>query len=431
MYLKNFLCISVLIVLFTLGCSGSDNSDNPGNQNNERAPTVEAVKVITGSLPLEEELTGIVKARNQTDIYPEITAPIVEVAVNNGDYVEAGQALVRLRDSEARERLRQAESGYQIARAQVRQAEARLNRHNMNLDRIRELRSRDLETEAELENMEAEVESAEATLELNKAQMEQAESIIEERKNELENTIVRAPINGLVGLRNAEIGQQANPSTRLFQIGDPSQMKIEMSITERMTSYIEVGHSASITSPGNNGIVEGAITRISPFLNPVTHSTIAEIEVANPDNILRPGMFVTIKIRYAESENAILVPNNAIYFHPDHGYEGVFVAERIGQELQFEGDQPPGELIGPAPVTFVPIDMVAKGRLISGIEGISQDSWVVTLGQNLLVRGSDEANVRPVDWDHIINLQEIQSRDLFDIIENKMAQQSRRDTSGV
>lgn len=417
-------------LLAPLACSG-DQDGVENNQRNHRAPTVEAVSVIVGSLPLEERITGVVRAQNQTDIYPEVSAPVTGVLVNNGDFVDKGQILVQLRDTEAQERLRQAESGYQIARAQVRQAEAELNRRQQNLDRIRQLRSRDLETQSELDNAKALALSAEASLDLTRAQLNQARSVVEERLNHLEYTMVRAPVRGYVGLRNAEIGKLVNPSTRLFQIGDPEQIKIELILTETMTGYIRTGHTAVITAPGSGRNLESRITRISPFLNPVTHTTTAEIEVSNPDRTLMPGMFVTVNIKYGESDQAILVPNNAIVYHPSRGQYGVFTAGLTGRELRFEGDRPPEELIGPSPVRFHPVDVVARGRLVSGIEGISQDSWVVTLGQNLLLRGAENANVRPVKWDHIIHLQQLHSRDLFEIIQKKLAEQTSKSRSDV
>ncbi len=416
-------------VLYVTGCSDDESANNSREARQNSPPTIEAVQVITGNLPLEETLTGSVRARNQTDIYPQIAAPVTEVPANNGDQVSQGDILVRLRDVEARERLRQAEAGYEITRAQMRQAEADLNRKKTTLDRINQLRIRDMETQAELENIEAEVEAAEATLDLNIARKNQALSIIDERENELENTIIRAPVDGVVGLRNAEVGQQVGPATRLFQIGDPQSIKIEMVLTENMTSYIAPGQQAIITSAVTGNALESTITRISPFLNPITHTTTAEIEVSNPDGFLRPGMFVTVVVKYGESDQAILVPNNALFYHPDHGEQGVFVAENVGQELAFEGEEPPRELTGPSPVRFVPVDVVAKGRMISGIAGIPNDSWVVTIGHNLLIRGAQEANVRPVEWDHIINLQQIQSRDLFDIIREKMADRNRNNGS--
>ncbi len=414
---------------FLGGCSNEEEQDQ--RQRSNRAPTVEAVQVITGNLPLEETLTGSVRARNQTDIFPQISAPVVEVLANNGDMVREGDVLVRLRDVEARERLRQAEAGYEIARAQVRQAEADLNRRKIMLDRTQQLRVRDLETQAELDNIKAEVESAEATLDLNIARKNQARSVIDERQNELENTIIRAPVDGVVGLRNAEVGQQATTSTRLFQIGDPESMRIEMVLTEAMTGYIQNGQPAVISSSVSGVTMEGTITRISPFLNPITHTTTAEIEVTNPDRFLRPGMFVTVTVKYGESDQAILVPNNAIFYHPDFGEQGIFVAERAGMELAFEGDEPARELTGPADVRFVAVDIVARGRQVSGIAGIPNDAWVITLGHNLLLRGETQANVRPVDWDHILNLQQIQSRDLFDIIQEKMANRARNNNSGA
>ena len=421
--------ITLSAVLGLIGCSEEEEQAR-GNRSN-RAPTVEAVQVITGNLPLEETLTGSVRAQNQTEIYPQIAAPIIQVLANNGDTVGEGDVLVRLRDVEARERLRQAEAGYEITRAQVRQAEADLDRKKITLERTQQLRIRDLETQAELENIQAEVKAAEATLDLNIARMNQARSVIDERQNELENTIIRAPVDGVVGLRNAEVGQQVSTSTRLFQIGDAGSIRIEMVLTEAMTGYIFPGQPAVISSSVTGRTMEGAITRISPFLNPVTHTTTAEIEVANPDRMLRPGMFVTVTVKYGESEQSVLVPNNALFYHPDFGEQGVFVAEKSGQELQFEGESPPQEMTGTAAVRFVPVDIVARGRQVSGIAGIPNDAWVITLGHNLLLRGAREANVRPVDWDHILNLQQMQSRDLFDIIREKMANRARNNNAGA
>jgi HlyD family secretion protein len=198
-----------------------------------------------------------------------------------------------------------------------------------------------------------------------------------------------------------------------------------------MTGYIQPGQPAIITSSVSGVTLDGTITRISPFLNPVTHTTTAEIEITNPDRFLRPGMFVTVTVKYGESDQAILVPNNALFYHPDFGEQGIFVAERSGLELNFEGDQPARELIGPADVRFVPVDIVARGRQVSGIAGIPNDAWVITLGHNLLLRGENQANVRPVDWDHILNLQQMQSRDLFDIIREKMANRARNNNAGA
>lgn len=139
MNLKTFPLVLMVIAagLFLQQCSGS--SEGGDQQGNRLIPAVEAVKAKHGSLPLTERLSGVIRARNQVEIYPEISAVIVEVMAENGDLVVRGQPLVRLRDNEARERLRQAEAGLRIAVAQARQAEARLQEMQSELRRTESL----------------------------------------------------------------------------------------------------------------------------------------------------------------------------------------------------------------------------------------------------------------------------------------------------
>ncbi len=422
----------IIALLWLASCASGDEDNGRQGQRGGYTPTVEVVQTVTGALPLEERLTGTVRARNQTDITPEISGQVTEVLVRSGQRVTAGQPLVKLRDNEVRERVRQAESGLEIARAQVRQAEVNLEREQSRLNRVETLMVRNLESELELETIRAEVASAEASLQLSKAQKSQAESVLEERKNDLEHTIIKAPISGFVGTRQVEVGQAVNTSSVLFQIGDTEMMEIRISLNERMLSYIREGQSVNISSPvlGEN-VIQTQLTRISPFLNPVTNATIAEIEVENTDGILKSGMFVTIDILYGESEQAVLIPNNALYTHPQDGRRGVYVTADFETEIEFEdepgADRPPVQ--GPVPVEFVPVNIVAQGRLISGVSGIQSGDYVVTVGHNLIASGRNEARVRVMSWDRILELQQMQSRDLLDMIREKMARRNGQDSS--
>lgn len=395
-------------------------------------PTVEAVVTQYGSLPLEERLSGSVRANNQIDIYPESTAPIMEVLVNDGDEVLKGQPLVKLRDFEARERLNQAQSSVDINLAQLRQTETRLAQLKTQLERVRTLAERDMQTQAELEQLNAEVMAAEASVQLSRAQVRQAESILQERENDLTLTVVKAPISGIIGQRNAEVGQMASPSTRLFQIGDLSQMRVRVTLTERMLSRIQRGMRVHVTSPAiGDTILTGEVNRISPFLNPVTHTTETEIDMPNPERLLKPGMFVNVDIFYGDSDQATLIPNNAIYRHPREGFEGIFVAPSLGQELNFmyTEDQEIPQMVGPTPVEFRRIEIVARGRNVTAVRGVDPQTYVVTLGQNLLVDGGNSARIRRVEWEHILNLQKMQSRDLINIIRER--RESRANANGV
>lgn len=415
--------------LILANCGGEDEQ---GFANQNRSfPAVEAVQAQFGSLPLEERLSGTVRAGNQVEIFPRIAAPIQEVYVQSGERVQRGDILVQLRDNEYRERLRQAEASLRIANAQRRQAQAALNEIEAELKRQRILAERDLVTELQMEQLEAEVESAEASLELAEAQVEQAQSTVDEQKDALEQTIIRAPITGTVGDRAAEVGMQASTNNRLFVIGDLSRSRININITERMLQYIETGQPVRIYSENfPDTTLTGEISRISPFLGEGSFSTQAEIDVNNESRLLLPGMFVTVDVLYGESEQATLIPLSAIYRHPQTGETGVYVAPGFGIETEIlaeiEDSGSIGQLSNPTQVEFKTVDIIARGREAAGVAGIQSGDWIVTVGQNLLVRDrGDEARIRATSWDKILNMQRMQPQDLLqEILNNGMAQQS-------
>lgn len=424
------------IVLFIsffllLTACGSDRGGETNSWGNQPIPAVEAVQAQFGSLPLEERLSGIVRAGNQVEIYPRITAPIERIHVQNGDVVSQGDPLVSLEDREYRERLQQAQADLRINQARARQAEARLNELNSQLQRQQTLAARELISRSELEAIEAQVAGAEADHELALAQVEQAESTINERQEELGRSVIRAPISGVVGARNAEVGMQANSSTRLFTIGDVTQSKILVSLTESMLRYIRPGQTARIFSESlGDTLLYGEVSRISPFLREGSFSTEAEIEISNEEGLLLPGMFVTVDILYGETEQATLIPISAIYRHPRTGVEGIYVATTFGMEIdpitEVDSDNPP-PLSEPTQVEFRPIEVVAKGREAAGVVGVNSGDWVVTVGQSLMIGREDlQARVRPVTWERILSMQGVQPQDLLRQIMQQQQQQMMR-----
>lgn len=424
--MKKILATNTIIALLLfVACSGE--SDNSGNRGNVVIPSVEAVQAQFGSLPLEERLSGSVRSQQQVEIYPRISAPIEEVYVQNGDQVERGDPLVKLRDREYAERLRQAEANLRINRAQKKQALASLNEAESQLRRQQILADRELSSEIEMERLQAQMQSAEANYELALAQVEQAESNVAEQQEMLDQTVIRSPINGTVGQRNANIGMQANNNTRLFSVGDLNDAKITVNLTERMLSYIQVGQSVQVRSENmGDRLLEGTVSRISPFLGAGNFSTEAEIDIENTRDLLIPGMFVTVDIFYGESEQATIIPLSAIYRHPRTGETGVFIASEFGSETetveQVDSKNPP-PLSEPTNIEFVAIDVIAQGRESAGVAGIQSGDWVVTVGQNMLINNeAGTARIRAVSWNRILDMQKMQPQDLLrDIMNGRVA----------
>jgi HlyD family secretion protein len=406
--------------LLSYGCSS--NSNDSRNGRGQLIPAVEAVKAQVGSLPLTERLSGVVKAINQVEIYPEISALVIAVHVQNGDDVVKGQPLVSLRDKEFQERLKQSRAAHQIAQAQQRQAEAKLKEIQSELNRAKTLADKNLTSQAELETIETQALSAEADVELARARVDQALANMAEQEEALTQTIIRAPVDGTVGNRNAEIGMMVDPGTRLFTLGLLDSVRVQIVLTDRKLNYIETGQRTEILSSMlPSGMESAKISRISPFLHPVTHSTEAEIDLPNPKHYLKSGMFVTVDVYYGESEQATLIPLSALYENPLSGATGVYVARDTLNKIPAEPLETggTGTLTDPVPFIFIPVDVIARGRMTAGVRGIEPGEWVITIGQDLLGGQAGEAKVRPVDWQWVDHLQNLQREDLLDDVMQK------------
>ncbi len=388
-------------------------------------PAVEAVQARHGSLPLTERLSGIVRAQNQVELYPQVSAEIVAVNVQNGDLVEAGQPLIRLRDTQLREQLKQAEANHQITLAQARQADAEHQRLQAELGRATSLVEKELISPTEFETIQAQAIAAEAAAELAQARVAQAQATVDERIEALSRTVVRAPVDGSVGNRNAEIGMLVGPNTRVLTLGQLDSVRVEIVLTDRMLSYIKKSQRSEVASANlPSGTIEGPIARISPFLHPVAHSTVAEIDLPNPNHTLKPGMFVAVDVFYGESEQATLIPLSALWENAATATIGVFVSRDslIGEPVTVFDNPRDGSLSGPVWFRFVPVEVIARGSMSAGVVGVESGNWVVTIGQDLLGADSGQARVRPVNWEWVEELQQMQREDLL----NEIIEQQRR-----
>jgi hypothetical protein len=126
-------------------------------------------------------------------------------------------------------------------------------------------------------------------------------------------------------------------------------------------------------------------------------------------------MFVTVDVYYGESEQATLIPLSALYENPGTGATGVFVSEsELNQEAVGSMSNGQGiSLTNPVSFEFIPVEILARGRMRAGITGIEPDKWVVTIGQELLGTESAMARVRPVHWEWVHELQNLQRQDLL------------------
>lgn len=400
----------------SIACGGSEGAE----RESAPVPAVEAVQARFGGLPLRERLTGSVQASGQVAIYPEATGPVVEVLADNGDFVRRGDPLVRIEPRGTIPQLAQARASIGVARAEAAQARSRLEELEAQLERTETLAEEQLVSQETLEAHRAQVAEARATHQAALAQVESARASVSERQEMVGQTVVRAPISGRVGQRNVEVGMRVDGQTPLFTIGRLEEMRVEVPVTQEMLAHIREGQAVELTSESlPDTVITATVSRISPFLEPGSFSAEVEIDVSNEEGTLMPGMFVTVEILYGESERATLVPKSALYENPATGQQGVYEIvppDSIRLEVPEAGQR--ASLSEPLPARFRPVQVLAEGREMVGVDGVDRDAWVAVVGQHLLsgqgeTEAASEARVRPVSWDHVLELQGLQRQDLL------------------
>ena len=419
-----FACL--LLALAAAGCgAGGDDEEEVV------APPVEAVAARVGTLPLEERLSGVVRAENQVAIRPQIEAPVVEVWVRSGQAVERGQPLVRLDGSALADQLRQAEAAVRLAEGAAAEARARVAELEAQVSRTRVLAAEDLVSQMTLETQEAQLAGARAVAEQAAARVEQARAAVAERRNGLGKTVVRAPVAGRLGQLQAEVGMLVDPSTVLTVVGDLDDLVVEVPLTQEMLAFVREGQTVRVATPAlGPEPVEATLTRISPFLAG-SFSTVGEIDLHGPSRGLLPGMFVAVDVLYGESERATLVPLAAVWDDPRSGERGVWTvdlsappAAAAGGDGRRDGDR--GLSSGSYPVGFRAVEVLAEGAAAAGVAGVSPGTWVVIVGQHLLAdRQAESARVRQTSWERVMELQSLQREDLLQGFLDEQQRQAR------
>ncbi|MDN3517484.1 efflux RND transporter periplasmic adaptor subunit [Aquisalimonas lutea] len=249
-----------------------------------RATPVEVAEAERRSVQDVVRAVGTTRARESVAIVAEVAGRIIEVPVREGQPVEAGEPLFIL------DHVRQ-EADLREARAERDDAAAKYRR-----------------TAALFENRDV----PESQLDERRAALEVAEARVQVARSRLEDRTIRAPFDGVAGLREVSPGAYVEPGAVLTTLDDLSVVRLEFSVPERYLGDLAPGLPVAAHSLGfGDRVFEGVVARISPRVDPVTRSVRVQAEFANDDRRLRPGMFMTARLVLAERD-AVMVPEEAL-----------------------------------------------------------------------------------------------------------------------
>ena len=342
---------TTVMALFLLAACNSESPDPARGGWGDRTTRVVTTAVELQPIVDEIEALGTANANESIEIQPRISSLIETIAFEEGEIVEAGDLLVGLERSEI-------VAGLAIA-------EANLSESRSLYDRSRSLASTQAISASNLEQLLAQVKVNEAEVMAAKAR--------------LENTYIRAPFKGRVGLRRVSPGSLVNTSTIITTLDDIGTIKLDFSVPETFLTSLTEGmaiKAKSVVFPGR--VFEGTVQSIDTRLDPVSRSVRARAIIPNAVGELKPGMFLTVDLQRDRGE-VLVAPEQAIV--PEGTQQFVFVVnEGIVEKRPVRlGRRIPGFVViaeGLDPGEMVVTEGTGKVRAGSQVESLNQASAI-------------------------------------------------------
>ncbi|MEJ0037304.1 MAG: efflux RND transporter periplasmic adaptor subunit [Gammaproteobacteria bacterium] len=256
---------------------------------------------------------GTARANEAVEITSKVSNTVTVVRFTDGQRVPKGQVLVELDSAQARADLAAAEAASAESASQVK--------------RSRELIQSRVISESQFEQLEA-------TMKANDARVAAARSRVDD-------TVIRAPFAGRVGLRRVSVGSLVNPGATMTTLDDLSVIKVDFSVPENFLAGLREGLEVTATAaafPGRRFI--GTVTGVDSRIDPVSRSITVRAAVPNADLALKPGMFLNVTL-VRDEHQALMVPEAALV--PEQSRQFLFVIEEgraTRREVRIGGRQP-------------------------------------------------------------------------------------------
>jgi RND family efflux transporter MFP subunit len=329
------------------GCSATPEAAAVADQKGPAArpavstPTVRQVNTTIAAEKSLDQLvvvTGTLAAEQEVVLGMKVTGRLGDIDVDLGSPVQKGQAIARLDTTDFELRVRQAEAALQQSRvrlglapdssdqsveiektAVVRQARAEMDAARARLDRALQLLDKGLLPKADLDTATSGYKVAEARHEDSLDEARNRQAILAQRRSELEiarqqlaDSVLHAPISGMVQNRNANVGQYLAAGAPIVTIVQMNPLRLRTAVPEREARTVRAGQPVRVVVEGAPGIHDGRVARISPSFDEANRTLLVETQVSNARGILRPGAFARAEVVVSSGQRALVVPPSAV-----------------------------------------------------------------------------------------------------------------------
>lgn len=279
------LILAACALVSGCGVGEASGADTTGTPPETTPVAVETTRPVRSDIYATYSATASLASDLDAPVVARVAGDVVELAVEEGDRVAAGQVLARLDG----ERLR----------LEMLSAKANLDRAEKELTRNSDLHDRGLVSSSMFEGLRFDLESLKATYDLKRLNYEYA--------------TIRAPIAGVVSAREIKSGQNLAAGQVAFRITETSELIAHLQIPQSELSKFTAGHAATVavaSMPMQR--FAATIIRISPTIDTVTGTFRATAEIKNTGGLLAPGMFGRFTIAYEKHANALVIPTDAL-----------------------------------------------------------------------------------------------------------------------
>ncbi|RJP34099.1 MAG: efflux RND transporter periplasmic adaptor subunit [Phycisphaerales bacterium] len=266
---------------------------------------------------------GEVEPFNEVDISAEVVGKIIEMPVEEGDLVKAGDLLCRLDDADYKARITSAQANVDKLKAAIVQVEADRDKAQRDFERQKRLSETDATSALELADYQTALIRATAACNMRKQELIEAEAMLVAAQDDLTKTVIEAPIDGIVSQSFAEQGEVVitgtmnNPGTRIMVISDLSTMQVRSRVDESDAPLVKAGQTARIYLQSDTQTsIAGHVLRVATKgtkpvgRDVVTFETLVIVDASDPR--VKPGMSANVDIEVRRSDGALTVPVEAV-----------------------------------------------------------------------------------------------------------------------
>lgn len=228
--------------------------------------------------------TGTLRANEEVELHSEVSGKIVQLALREGDFVRQGTVLLRTNDDDLQAQLHKLENQKLLAEGIE--------------NRQRRLLAKEAISQQEYDISLTNVRSIEADIENVKAQ--------------IAKTILKAPFDGTVGLRQVSLGSYISPSSPIATLTNVNPAKLDFSVPAKYASAVRKGSRVQFTVEDSDQTFTGTVYAIDPKIDPNTRTLQLRAVCPNGSRVLIPGSFAKIDVVLSSKPRALLVPTEAV-----------------------------------------------------------------------------------------------------------------------